>query len=299
MSAPPRPGNIDMMAASLAATIQTGVSPVGPPPSLTKPEPPDEPPAPGAPPEPTAPPQAAAPRSKPQLPPGMGFPAIHAEPRVALPQVPPMQQHAPPPGQTAGPHAPPQGPPQPPQPPAQPPPEHPTPTPPVPAPDPPAAAEPISPEEKKSLASGSSSRKPKGQGGVSRNGPAWTEQEDAQIMQLVSVHGRKWKIIAESIPTRTHDALKNRYERLLKLTENGGSRANGHAASESTDGKQHIPGAANFVPASADMNQVLAIECIIPDAHREAQPLCWPSPSGVLVEARPLRLPAQAPTRAG
>ena len=93
---------------------------------------------------------------------------------------------------------------------------------------------------------------PKGQGGVSRNGPAWTEQEDAQLMQLVSVHGRKWKIIAESIPNRTHDALRNRYERLLKLTENGGSRANGHAASESTDGKQHIPGAANFVPASAD-----------------------------------------------
>eukprot|EP00967_Tisochrysis_lutea_P069239 scaffold90946_cov30-Tisochrysis_lutea.AAC.2 len=115
-------------------------------------------------------------------------------------------------------------------------------------------------------------------------------------MKLVAVHGRKWKIIAESIPNRTHDALRNRYERLLKITENGGSRsaASASAASLGFDptGKSHIPtNGATFVAGQADMNQVLAIECVIPDAHKESQPICWPSPSGVLVE---VAVPANA-----
>lgn len=121
-------------------------------------------------------------------------------------------------------------------------------------------------------------------------------------MKLVAVHGRKWKIIAESIPNRTHDALRNRYERLLKITENGGSRgiaaaaaaANAAAAALGFDpaGKSNIPtNGATFVAGSVEVNQALAIECIIPDAHRDAQPICWPSPSGVLVE---VAVPANA-----
>jgi len=118
-------------------------------------------------------------------------------------------------------------------------------------------------------------------------------------MKLVAVHGRKWKIIAESIPNRTHDALRNRYERLLKITENGGSRgvaasaaaaaANAAASAAALgfdpEGKTHLPtGGASFAAGHAEMNQALAIECVIPETHRDAQPLCWPSPSGVLVE---------------
>jgi hypothetical protein len=120
-------------------------------------------------------------------------------------------------------------------------------------------------------------------------------------MKLVAVHGRKWKIIAESIPNRTHDALRNRYERLLKITEAGGTRGIAAAAAAATaaalgfdpSGKSHIPtnGASFAAGQVPEMNQSLAIECIIPEAHRESQPICWPSPSGVLVE---ITVPANA-----
>jgi hypothetical protein len=44
----------------------------------------------------------------------------------------------------------------------------------------------------------------------------WTREEDQQILQHVQTTGPKWSSIAEALPGRTDDAVRNRYLRLVK-----------------------------------------------------------------------------------
>merc|ERR1719453_763907 len=59
------------------------------------------------------------------------------------------------------------------------------------------------------------------QAGESR--PAWTSDEDAAILDSVSVHGKQWQMIAQLMPGRSVTALRNRYRRLSQASASHGS----------------------------------------------------------------------------
>ena len=44
---------------------------------------------------------------------------------------------------------------------------------------------------------------------------SWAVSEDHAILSGVAEHGRKWKVIAESLPGRTSSSVRNRHHRLL------------------------------------------------------------------------------------
>jgi len=56
---------------------------------------------------------------------------------------------------------------------------------------------------------------------------SWTTEEDAIVVNSVKAHGHKWSQISQSLPGRTDHAIRNRWQRLLKLENQA---RNGHAA---------------------------------------------------------------------
>ena len=44
----------------------------------------------------------------------------------------------------------------------------------------------------------------------------WNAEEDAAISKGVAIHGQKWRKIAESLPGRTEDSVRNRWSRLCR-----------------------------------------------------------------------------------
>ena len=44
----------------------------------------------------------------------------------------------------------------------------------------------------------------------------WTREEDIAILQHVNIYGQKWSIIADGLPGRTDDAVRNRFIRLQR-----------------------------------------------------------------------------------
>ena len=42
----------------------------------------------------------------------------------------------------------------------------------------------------------------------------WTEEEDRVILEQVSLHGQKWRVVAAALPGRSDDAVRNRWKRL-------------------------------------------------------------------------------------
>jgi len=50
----------------------------------------------------------------------------------------------------------------------------------------------------------------------------WTPEEDETIVRLVQLTGQKWSYIANALPGRTDDAVRNRYLRLLKKKSGNG-----------------------------------------------------------------------------
>lgn len=44
----------------------------------------------------------------------------------------------------------------------------------------------------------------------------WTPDEDVELLNLCSIHGTKWKIIAQSMAGKSETAVKNRYYGLKK-----------------------------------------------------------------------------------
>jgi hypothetical protein len=47
-------------------------------------------------------------------------------------------------------------------------------------------------------------------------GPAWTPQEDELLREGVKRHGAKWAAIARCLPGRTENAVKNRFNSVLR-----------------------------------------------------------------------------------
>ena len=45
----------------------------------------------------------------------------------------------------------------------------------------------------------------------------WSFKEDNTLLMGVSVHGKKWTVIARMLPGRTANAVKNRYAALVKI----------------------------------------------------------------------------------
>lgn len=45
----------------------------------------------------------------------------------------------------------------------------------------------------------------------------WTLEEDKMLMNLYQIHGKKWSLIARSIPGRTDNTIKNRFNSALKM----------------------------------------------------------------------------------
>jgi len=47
----------------------------------------------------------------------------------------------------------------------------------------------------------------------------WTKEEDKQIVELQSVHGNKWRVIASHLPGRTHIDINNRWHSSVKKSK--------------------------------------------------------------------------------
>ena len=58
-----------------------------------------------------------------------------------------------------------------------------------------------------------------GGGGAKRERIGWTQAEDAIIISTVREIGHKWYRIAQRIPGRTEHAIRNRWQRLLRMVE--------------------------------------------------------------------------------
>ena len=59
------------------------------------------------------------------------------------------------------------------------------------------------------------------QGKTSKEGgDMWSPEQDAFIQEMVMMHGNKWTKIADMLPDRSHNAVRNRLERLLKAKAN-------------------------------------------------------------------------------
>ena len=57
------------------------------------------------------------------------------------------------------------------------------------------------------------------EGGAKPERIGWTQAEDAIIISSVREIGHKWYRIAQRIPGRTEHAIRNRWQRLLKMVE--------------------------------------------------------------------------------
>ena len=63
-------------------------------------------------------------------------------------------------------------------------------------------------------ADGSEAERSRRIGNVTKQG--WSREEDELIMEIYAVKGPKWAVIAQSLPGRTDDAVRNRYLRLVR-----------------------------------------------------------------------------------
>ena len=63
----------------------------------------------------------------------------------------------------------------------------------------------------------------------------WTREEDQQILHHVQMTGQKWSAIAEALPGRTDDAVRNRYLRLMKKATRKGVGQDGLTSAHLAD----------------------------------------------------------------
>lgn len=84
----------------------------------------------------------------------------------------------------------------------------------------------------------------------------WSKEEDEKLLALVRMHGRKWRPIGAAMPGRSHDALRNRHDRLsmpddLRAArakrDNEKDRQRKAAAALAAGRKPGQPGNPNFV----------------------------------------------------
>lgn len=57
---------------------------------------------------------------------------------------------------------------------------------------------------------------PSGERSVERTHGDWTDEEDAVIIKAIGTVGCKWRAVAEMLPGRSDDAVRNRWARLLR-----------------------------------------------------------------------------------
>jgi len=67
--------------------------------------------------------------------------------------------------------------------------------------------------------------------GEGKGRTVWTSAEDTVIRILVAQNGGKWREIAQQLPDRSDDAVRNRWGRLMELKATGATPDSGHEGS--------------------------------------------------------------------
>ena len=51
---------------------------------------------------------------------------------------------------------------------------------------------------------------------------AWSAEEDRRLLHLIDVHGTSWKVIDELFPSRSSASIRNRFQRIVNGSKQGG-----------------------------------------------------------------------------